>query len=543
MGPFNWNVELNADPLRRSELNDMPVKRVNGTVIYLHDVGYAHDGGPPPSNVVRVDGKDAVLMSVLKSGAASTLNIIAQIKKLLPRVEAGLPSSLHLDIVNDQSVFVRAAVSGVVREMVIAAVLVGLLILLFLGSWRSTIIILIEIPLAILFALVALSLCGQSMNVMTLGGLALAVGILVDDGTVTIENINYHLELGKAIVPAILDGAQQIVVPAFVTLLCLSIVFVPMFQLGGVAGYLFRPMAMAVVFALLGSFLLSRTLVPTMASYLIRAHAGDAGHGACRRAIVELGRHLAQALSDRLRGALPAFPRALPIAPRRPRSQNPLGLIVGFLACVVLSFGLAPFLGRNFFPARRFRRDPAAHSRPWRPARRADREAVRRTSRNAVRRVIPPRQLDQRHGEHRPACQRHQHGIPEHRHGRAGGRRHADHAQRRSLADRRLRQDTANGTAARVSRHDVLVPAGRHRLADPQLRPAGADRPEGHRQEAIWPTSRMRRTCCGASVASRASPMPVSSRCSIIRSSTSTCSGRSPRKWGSPSATWPTARS
>ncbi len=350
LGPFNWNVELNADPLRRSELNNMPVKQVNGTVIYLHDVGYAHDGGPPQSNVVRVDGKDAVLMSVLKSGAASTLNIISHVKRLLPRVEAGLPSSLHLDIVNDQSVFVRAAVSGVVREMVIAAVLVGLLILLFLGSWRSTIIILIEIPLAILFALVALSLCGQSMNVMTLGGLALAVGILVDDGTVTIENINYHLELGKAVVPAILDGAQQIVVPAFVTLLCLSIVFVPMFQLGGVAGYLFRPMAMAVVFALLGSFLLSRTLVPTMASYLIRPHAGATGHGAA-----------AAPSSGRIGNAFGRFQIAFESRFQRFREvyrsllslalANPRGFIVGFLACVVLSFGLAPFLGRNFFPS------------------------------------------------------------------------------------------------------------------------------------------------------------------------------------------------
>src|SRR6185437_12360510 len=229
MGPLSWNVQLNADPLLRDRLNDLPVKRTNGTVIYVHDVGYVHDGGPPQTNVVRVNGADAVLMSVLKAGKASTLDIIAGIKQLLPRVEAGLPSGLAVRIVDDQSVFVRAAVSGVVREMVIAAVLVGLLILLFLGSWRSTAIILIEIPLAILFALAALSFLGESMNVMTLGGLALAVGILVDDGTVTIENINYHLEMGKPIVAAILDGAQQIVVPAFVTLLCLSIVFVPMF--------------------------------------------------------------------------------------------------------------------------------------------------------------------------------------------------------------------------------------------------------------------------------------------------------------------------
>jgi multidrug efflux pump subunit AcrB len=349
MGPFDWNVEMNADPVRRAALNDLPIKRVNGTVIYLRDVGYAHDGGPPQSNVVRVDGQDAVLMSVLKSGAASTLSIISRIKKILPRIEAGLPKSLHLRIVNDQSVFVRAAVAGVVREMVIAAALVGLLILLFLGSWRSTVIILIEIPLAILFALVALSWSGQSMNVMTLGGLALAVGILVDDGTVTIENINFHLELGKSIVPAILDGAQQIVVPALVTLLCLSIVFVPMFQLGGVAGYLFRPMAMAVVFALLGSFILSRTLVPTLASYLIRAHTDESAPGA------------AGAPPGRILGALKRFQIGFEARFLRFRElyrslltialASPRAFIVGFLACVGLSFGLAPFLGRNFFPS------------------------------------------------------------------------------------------------------------------------------------------------------------------------------------------------
>ena len=217
-------------------------------------------------------------MTILKAGAASTLSVIEGIKTLLPRVEESLPSSLILHAVGDQSIFVKAAVLGVVREAALAAALVGVMILLFLGSWRSTVIILIEISLAILFSLTLLSWLGETINVMTLGGLALAVGILVDDGTVTIENINYHLELGKPIEPAIMDGAQQIVIPAFVTLLCLCIVFVPMFQLGGVAGYLFRPLAEAVVFALIGSFLLSRTLVPTMANYLMRGHHGGHAH-------------------------------------------------------------------------------------------------------------------------------------------------------------------------------------------------------------------------------------------------------------------------
>jgi multidrug efflux pump subunit AcrB len=393
MGPFDWNVELNADPLRRAQLNDLPVKRANGTVIYLHDVGYVHDGGPPQTNIVRVNGHDAVLMSVLKAGKASTLSIISQVKQLLPRVEAGLPSSLHLKIVNDQSLFVKGAVAGVVREMVIAAVLVGLLILLFLGSWRSTIIILIEIPLAILFALTALSWCGESMNVMTLGGLALAVGILVDDGTVTIENINYHLELGKAVVPAILDGAQQIVIPAFVTLLCLCIVFVPMFQLGGVAGYLFRPMALAVVFALVGSFTLSRTLVPTMASYLIRAqgHTGDPGHaGAAEPPTGMVGalKRFQIGFEERFLRFRELYRSLLALA-----LEHPQAFIVGFLACVGLSFGLTPFLGRNFFP-KVDSGEIMMHVRAHAGTRIEQTAALFGNVSHAVRRIIPPDQLD-----------------------------------------------------------------------------------------------------------------------------------------------------
>src|ERR1700678_889539 len=216
-------------------------------------------------------------MTILKAGSASTLSVIDGVRSVLPRVRTTLPNGVEMHAVGDQSIFVKAAVFGVIREAALAAALVGVMILLFLGSWRSTVIILVEIPLAILFSLTALSWLGQTINVMTLGGLALAVGILVDDGTVTIENINYHLELGKKIETSILDGAQQIVIPAFVTLLCLCIVFVPMFQLSGVAGFLFRPMAEAVVFALIGSFILSRTLVPTMANYLMRG--GHAGHG------------------------------------------------------------------------------------------------------------------------------------------------------------------------------------------------------------------------------------------------------------------------
>jgi CzcA family heavy metal efflux pump len=347
-GKFDWNVALNASPISLDRINDLPLKRVNGTVLYIHDVAYVHSGSPPQTNLVRVNGARAVLMTILKAGAASTLNVIDGIKSLLPRVEESLPESLNLRAVGDQSIFVKAAVFGVVREAALAAMLVGVMILLFLGSWRSTVIILIEIPLAILFSLTLLSWLDETINVMTLGGLALAVGILVDDGTVTIENINYHLEQGKEIERAILDGAQQIVIPAFVTLLCLCIVFVPMFQLGGVAGYLFRPLAEAVVFALIGSFILSRTLVPTMANYFMRGeHSGPR-------------QNLSRAPA-RTRNPLKHFQQTFEAGFSRIRDRYrsllllalgyPKTFIAGFLTCVVLSFGLWPFLGENFFPA------------------------------------------------------------------------------------------------------------------------------------------------------------------------------------------------
>src|SRR6202451_3520500 len=279
IGKFDWNVSLNASPLNLEKINDLPVKKSNGTIIFVRDVAYVHQGSPPQTNMVRVNGARAVLMTILKAGSASTLNVIDGIKSLLPRVEESLPTSLNLHAVGDQSVFVKAAVFGVIREAVLAAALVGMMILLFLGSWRSTIIIIISIPLSILFSMIVLSMLGQTINVMTLGGLALAVGMLVDEGTVTLENIFFHLEQGKEVQPAILDGAQQIVVPAFITLLVLDIVFAPMFELGGVAGYLFRAFAEAVVFALIGSFILSRTLVPTMARFLLKKHDLHAEQG------------------------------------------------------------------------------------------------------------------------------------------------------------------------------------------------------------------------------------------------------------------------
>src|ERR1700720_2412313 len=276
IGSYEYTVNLNDSPTAVKAFNDLPVKSINGTVIYMRDVAYVHDGSPPQTNAVHVNGASAVLLTIMKAGATSTLDIINGVKSLLPSVSQTLPGSLKLTAVGDQSVFVTDAVSSVIKEGLIAATLTGMMILLFLGSWRSTFIITLSIPLAILAALTGLSLLGETINVMTLGGLALAVGILVAHATVTIENINWPLEQGKEIEPAILDGARQIVVPAPVSLLGICIAFVPMFGLGGVAGYLFRPLAEAVIFAMVASYVLSRTLVPTLANYLLRKQGLEA---------------------------------------------------------------------------------------------------------------------------------------------------------------------------------------------------------------------------------------------------------------------------
>ncbi|MGA9848831.1 MAG: efflux RND transporter permease subunit [Roseiarcus sp.] len=344
VGQFEYVVALNDAPTRIAELNDLPIRDVNGVPVYIHDVAYVHEGSPPQTNMVRVDGANAVLMTILKSGSASTLDVIAGVKALLPKLRETLPSNLRLDAVGDQSLFVRSAVSSVIFEGAVAAGLTGLMILIFLGSWRSTLIITISIPLAILTSVILLAATGETINVMTLGGLALAVGILVDDATVTIENINYHLEQGKDIESAIMDGARQIVVPATVSLLCICIVFVPMFTLGGVAGYLFRPMAKAVIFALIGSYVLSRTLVNTMARFLL-AHQAAHGHGApqppTRNPFT-----LFQRGFDRRFEAARSFYRRLLVTALAGRRL----FILGFMAAVICSFGLAPYLGRNFFP-------------------------------------------------------------------------------------------------------------------------------------------------------------------------------------------------
>src|SRR5712671_3493233 len=273
IGSFEYAIQLNNAPTDFAALGDLPVFSANGAMVYLGDVAQVRDGNPPQTNIVHVDGGRSVLLAVLKNGAVSTLSIIDGIKQRVEELRKTLPDTVSLAILGDQSLFVEGAISGVAIEEVIAAVLTSLMILLFLGSWRSTVIIATSIPLAILGSIAILSLAGETLNIMTLGGLALAVGILVDDATVTIENINWHLEQGKPVETAIMDGARQIVTPALVSLLCICIVFVPMFFLEGVARFLFVPMAEAVMFAMICSFILSRTLVPTMANYLLKPHA------------------------------------------------------------------------------------------------------------------------------------------------------------------------------------------------------------------------------------------------------------------------------
>jgi len=344
IGQFEYYIQLNNSPLRIEELGDLPIKAANGAMVYVRDVATVRDGNPPQTNIVHVDGNRSVLMMVLKAGAISTLDIIAGIKQKVIDIKSQLPETLKVGFVGDQSVFVRGAIGGVANEGVIAACLTSLMILLFLGSWRSTVIIAVSIPLSIMGAIVMLSAIGETLNIMTLGGLALAVGILVDDATVTIENINYHLEQGKPVTQSILDGAQQIVTPAFVSLLCICIVFVPMFFLTGVARFLFVPMAEAVMFAMMWSFILSRTLVPTMANYLLKPHVhhGHEGPPPSRNPLVLFQRGF-EARFERLRRGYRDL-LALALA-HRPT------FVTGFLAFVAVSFLLVPFLGRNFFPS------------------------------------------------------------------------------------------------------------------------------------------------------------------------------------------------
>ena len=346
IGQYEYDVETNGSPLTTSELNNLPIKTSGSAVIYIRDVAHVRDGFPPQTNIVRVDGQRSALMTTMKTGNSSTLDIISQIKEELPVIQKGLPPQLQIHYLNDQSIFVRAAIKGVVREAIIAALLTAVMILVFLGSWRSTIIIAVSIPLSILTSLVVISALGETINIMTLGGFALAVGILVDDATVEIENINRNIAMGKEVLTAILDGASQIAVPAFVSTLAICIVFVPMFFLTGVARYLFVPLAEAVSFAMLASYLLSRTLVPTMARYLLRGHEHDADAANLE---AQAQAHLLARLQVRFEHA---FERLRGRYKRWLRSclEHRAWLALGVLGAAAASFLLLPFLGQDFFP-------------------------------------------------------------------------------------------------------------------------------------------------------------------------------------------------
>jgi multidrug efflux pump subunit AcrB len=394
IGAFEYNIQLNNAPSVIHELGDLPVKSVNGATVYIRDVAQVRDGSPPQTNVVHVEGSRSVLMNVLKNGAVSTLDIIEGIKRKVEEIKSSLPEELKISFIGDQSVFVRSAIESVIREGVIAAALTSVMILLFLGSMRSTVIIATSIPLAVLAAIALLSMIGETLNIMTLGGLALAVGILVDEATVTIENINYHLEQGKDVETAIMDGANQIATPAFVSMLCVNIVFVPMFLLQGIARYLFVPMAEAVMFAMACSFLLSRTLVPTMAKYLLKPHTvhgsghGDHGEAAPARRTRNPFVMFQQGFERRFERFRLGYRRTLQgVLERR------VAFVFVFMAFVMASFSLAPLLGRNFFPYV----DSGQilmHVRAQVGTRLEDSANLFATIQKTIRQLIPPNELE-----------------------------------------------------------------------------------------------------------------------------------------------------
>jgi CzcA family heavy metal efflux pump len=342
LGTVEYTVELNGSPQTVAGLNDLPVKTVNGATIYMRDVAHIRDGFSPQTNIVRANGQRGVLMAVYKTGGASTLDIVSRVKQTIQNYSGSIPEGLHVGMLFDQSLFVRASISGVLREALIAACLTAIMILVFLGNWKSTIIIAASIPLSILVSILCLSALGETINIMTLGGLALAVGILVDDATVEIENINRNLAMGKETVQAILDGAQQIAVPAFVSTLCICIVFIPMFFLSGVAKFLFVPLAEAVIFAMLASYMWSRTIVPTMAMYLLSAadeQVPDPHKQGFLRRYQQKFEHAFERFRERYRNAL------------RSALATPIQFASCFLAFCVLSTLLIFVLGRDFFPS------------------------------------------------------------------------------------------------------------------------------------------------------------------------------------------------
>jgi multidrug efflux pump subunit AcrB len=389
-GPKDYNIRLNSSPRVLDDLNRLPVKMVNGAVVYMRDVANVHDGSGVQTSMVRVNGTRGALMTILRNGRASTIDIVNSVKKALPKITAGLPPELDVRLLADQSVFVRASIEGVLREAIIAAALTGLMILMFLGSWRSTVIVCISIPLSILVSIICMSLAGQTINVMTLGGLALAVGILVDDATVEIENIHRNMAMKKPLVRAILDGAEQIAAPAFVSTLCICIVFVPVLLLTGAARYLFTPLAMAVVFAMLASYFLSRTIVPNMVHYMLRSEMklyiqGAHGESAGGKGPIWAMHYAFNNQFEKLRAF---YTSLLDVALEHSRT-----VLAGFMIFSFASLGLVVFIGRDFFPTvdsgqlRLHARAPAG-------TRLEETEVYFARIENEIRKVIPPSELE-----------------------------------------------------------------------------------------------------------------------------------------------------
>ncbi|PYM37163.1 MAG: RND transporter [Candidatus Rokuibacteriota bacterium] len=391
IGTREYDVAINSSPELLKDLNQIPIRYVNGAMVYVADVAFVHDGFYPQTNLVRRDGRHSALLPILSNGSASTLTVVAQARQLMPKILAGLPSSLKVDFLFDQSIFVRAAVTGVIHEGAIAGCLTALMILLFLGSWRSTLIVATSIPLSILTSIIMLKILHQTLNVMTLGGMALAVGILVDDATVEIENNHRQMDLGKPLRQAILDGAAEVATPAFVSTLSICIVFVPILFLAGVGGALFAPLAIAVVFAMLASYLLSRTLVPTMVLYLlapeVRArHGRDAGHVPPIRPSVF--RRISDSFEAGFLKLAGAYEGALDWALAHARV-----VIAVFLTFALASLGLYPFVGRDFFPtvdAGQLR----LHVRAPAGTRIEETEGDFQRVEDAIRRVIPATELN-----------------------------------------------------------------------------------------------------------------------------------------------------
>src|SRR5580692_1528517 len=347
IGDIDYQVKMNSSPKILSEMNRIPIKIVNGAAVYLGDVAQVRDGYSVQTSIVRANGTRGALLTILRSGRASTLAVVNNVKKALPQILAGLTPELHVRELFDQSLFVRAAINGVVREAVTAAFLTGMMILIFLGSWRSTIIVCISIPLSILVSLIVLHLMGQTINVMTLGGLALAVGILVDDATMEIENTHRNMAMKKPLVRAVLDGAQQIAAPAFVSTLCICIVFVPVLLLTGAAKFLFTPLAEAVVFAMMASYLLSRTLIPTMVHHMLRPEMklyamGEHGETAGGKGFIWRAHYLFNRRFEMFRSSYSSLLRW--------SLDHRIAVLAGFTIFSLGSLGLAPLIGSDFFP-------------------------------------------------------------------------------------------------------------------------------------------------------------------------------------------------